>query len=79
MPRPRAGAARRHRNSDITYPARYNRGAVLPTYRRISLAAEKNYQAEYLGSGTFVIRKPKRKKHKTRQSRLRNPERGSRK
>jgi hypothetical protein len=24
------------------------------------LAAEKNYQAEYLGSGTFVIRKPKR-------------------
>jgi hypothetical protein len=43
------------------------------------LAAEKNYQAEYLGSGTFVIRKPKRKKHKTRQSRLRNPERGSRK
>ncbi|MGA2038234.1 MAG: hypothetical protein ABSH42_03065 [Bryobacteraceae bacterium] len=43
------------------------------------MAAEKNYQAEYLGSGTFVIRKPKRQKHKTRQSRLRNPERGSRK
>jgi hypothetical protein len=59
--------------------ARYNEGAVSPTNRRISLAAEKNYQAEYLGSGTFVIRKPKRQKHKTRQSRLRNPERGSRK
>jgi hypothetical protein len=43
------------------------------------LAEEKNYQAEYLGSGTFVIRKPKRQKHKTRQSRLRNPQRGSRK
>jgi hypothetical protein len=59
--------------------ARYNERAVLPTNRRISLAAEKNYKAEYLGSGTFVIRKPKRQKHKTRQSRLRNPERGSRK
>jgi hypothetical protein len=59
--------------------ARYNKKAVLPTKRRISLAAEKKYQAEYLGSGTFVIRKPKRQKHKTRQSRLRNPERGSRK
>ena len=43
------------------------------------MAAEKNYKAEYLGSGTFVISKPKRQKHKTRQSRLRNPQRGSRK
>jgi len=43
------------------------------------LADEKLYQAEYLGSGTFVIHKPKRKKHKVRQSKLRNPERGSRK
>ncbi|MGO9232383.1 MAG: hypothetical protein ACLQKA_24560 [Bryobacteraceae bacterium] len=43
------------------------------------MAAEKNYQAEYLGSGTFVISKPKRRKHKTHQSRLRNPQRGSRK
>jgi hypothetical protein len=42
-------------------------------------ADDKLYQAEYLGSGTFVIRKPKRKKHKVRQSKLRNPERGSRK
>jgi len=43
------------------------------------LAEDKIYRAEYLGSGTFVISKPKRKKHKMRQSQLRNPERGSRK
>jgi hypothetical protein len=40
---------------------------------------EKIYKAEYLGSGTFLISKPKRKKHKARQTRLHNPERGSRK
>jgi preprotein translocase subunit YajC len=43
------------------------------------LAEEKLYQAEYLGSGTFVISKPKRKRAKARQSRLKNPQRGSRK
>jgi hypothetical protein len=43
------------------------------------LAEDKLFQAEYLGSGTFVIRKPKRKKNKMRQSQLRNPQRGSRK
>jgi len=43
------------------------------------LADEKLYKAEYLGSGTFIISKPKRKKTKIRQSKLRNPERGSRK
>ena len=43
------------------------------------MADDKTYQAEYLGSGTFVIHKPKRKKNKMRQSQLRNPERGSRK
>ena len=40
---------------------------------------EKLYKAEYLGSGTFVISKPKRKKMKVRQSELKNPRRGSRK
>jgi hypothetical protein len=40
---------------------------------------DKLYKAEYLGSGTFVISKPKRKKIKMRQSHLRNPQRGSRK
>ncbi len=43
------------------------------------MADDKTYKAEYLGSGTFVISKPKRKKNKMRQSQLRNPERGSRK
>lgn len=43
------------------------------------LADDKLYRAEYLGSGTFVISKPKRKKIKMRQSRLKNLERGSRK
>jgi hypothetical protein len=43
------------------------------------LAEDKLYKAEYLGSGTFVISKPKRKKIKMRQSQLKNPQRGSRK
>ncbi|HUB77431.1 MAG TPA: hypothetical protein VMB03_01475 [Bryobacteraceae bacterium] len=43
------------------------------------MADDKLYKAEYLGSGTFVISKPKRKKGKVRQTQLKNPERGSRK
>jgi hypothetical protein len=43
------------------------------------MAEDKLYRAEYLGSGTFVISKPKRKKAKIRQSQLKNPQRGSRK
>jgi len=43
------------------------------------LADEKLYKAEYLGSGTFVISKPKRKKIKMRQTQLKNRKRGSRK
>jgi hypothetical protein len=43
------------------------------------LADDKVYKAEYQGSGTFVISKPKRKKIKARQSELKNPRRGSRK
>jgi hypothetical protein len=42
-------------------------------------AEEKLYKAEYLGSGTFVISKPKRKKSKLRQSRVKSPQRGARK
>jgi len=42
-------------------------------------AAEKLYKAEYVGSGTFIISKPKRKKQKQRQTRLKNPNPGSRK
>ncbi len=40
---------------------------------------EKLYKAEYVGSGTFLISKPKRKKTKQRQSNLKNVRRGSRK
>ena len=41
--------------------------------------SDKLYKAEYLGSGTFIISKPQRKKIKTRQSHLKNVRRGSRK
>ena len=40
---------------------------------------EKLYKAEYVGSGTFIITKPKRKKMKARQTNVKNPRRGSRK
>jgi hypothetical protein len=43
------------------------------------MADDKLYKAEYLGSGTFIITKPKRKAHKRRQTRLRSPQRGARK
>ena len=44
-----------------------------------TLANDKLYKAEYVGSGTFLITKPKRKKTKQRQSNLKNTTRGSRK
>jgi hypothetical protein len=37
------------------------------------------YQAQYLGSGTFIISKPKRKRRKLRQLRLKSPNAGMRK
>lgn len=37
------------------------------------------YRAEYLGNGTFIIRKPKRNPRKLRQLRLKSPNRGMRK
>jgi hypothetical protein len=40
---------------------------------------ENAYQAQYLGSGTFNISKPKRSKTKRRQAALKNRRRGSRK
>ncbi|HWR54574.1 MAG TPA: hypothetical protein VN428_25930 [Bryobacteraceae bacterium] len=42
------------------------------------MADEKLYRAVYVGSGTFIISKPKRKKIKQRQNRVRNPQRGAR-
>jgi hypothetical protein len=60
--------------------ARYNEGSIKATdIRRILLADDKLYQAEYVGSGTFIITKPKRKKTKARQTNVKNPRRGSRK
>jgi hypothetical protein len=43
------------------------------------MADEKLYKADYQGSGTFIISKPKRKARKIRQSKLKNPQRGARK
>ena len=40
---------------------------------------EGTYKAEYLGSGTFIISKPKRKGRKLNQSRVKSPQRGARK
>jgi hypothetical protein len=44
-----------------------------------TLADKQIYHSENLGSGTFSITKPKRKKAKQRQSHLKNIRRGSRK
>jgi preprotein translocase subunit YajC len=41
--------------------------------------SDKLYKSEYIGSGTFIISKPKRSKMKRRQSNLKNVRRGSRK
>jgi hypothetical protein len=43
------------------------------------LADDKLYSATYAGSGTFIISKPKRKRTKLRQSRVKSPQRGARK
>jgi hypothetical protein len=40
---------------------------------------EHTYQATYAGSGTFIIRKPKRSAKKRRQQRLKSPNTGMRK
>ena len=44
-----------------------------------SMAEDKLYKAEYVGSGTFIISKPKRKAAKRRQSKLKGTVRGARK
>ncbi len=43
------------------------------------MAEDKLYKTEYIGSGTFIISKPKRKPGKLRQSRVKNRRRGMRK
>ena len=42
-------------------------------------SSDKVYKSEYVGSGTFIISKPKRSKMKKRQMNLKNRRRGSRK
>ena len=59
--------------------ARYNEGSNRAIQEKPLWRTTRLYKAEYLGSGTFVISKPKRKKIKVRQSQLKNPQRGSRK
>jgi len=58
------------------------RAPAAGTLRRVHwsfMTDAKLYKAEYVGSGTFIISKPKRKKTKQRQSNLKNVKRGSRK
>ena len=43
------------------------------------MADQKTYKAEYVGSGTFIISKPKRKAKKLRQLRLKSRRAGMRK
>jgi hypothetical protein len=50
-----------------------------PEREKSPLAEKQLYKSENLGSGTFVITKPKRKSAKLRQTRLKNLKRGSRK
>jgi len=62
---------------------RYNDEFKFKADWRIAQLAEQNpeklYKAEYVGSGTFIISKPKRKKNKQRQAKLKNPNPGARK
>jgi hypothetical protein len=46
---------------------------------RTHMADDKLYSAQYIGSGTFIISKPKRKASKRRQSKLKGTVRGARK
>jgi len=47
--------------------------------KAVEKVKENLYQATYLGSGTFIISKPKRSKKKMRQLRLKSPGTGMRK
>jgi hypothetical protein len=42
------------------------------------MADDKLFKSEYIGSGTFIISKPKRKKIKQRLTKVRNPQRRAR-
>jgi len=53
--------------------------APSPVSYNKEMADDKLYQSIYIGSGTFIITKPKRKVRKLRQSRVKSPQRGARK
>src|SRR5262249_39101305 len=59
--------------------AKMNGTAYINPGDHTTLADENLYKAENVGSGTFIIRKPKRKSAKRRQTRLKNPKPGMRK
>jgi hypothetical protein len=59
---------------DAFYPVKFRYNETMAEQTEKSL-----YTAVYLGSGTFIIKKPKRKPGKLRQSRLKGTTRGARK
>jgi hypothetical protein len=59
--------------------AGYTGGSSQRERSTLADTGDKLYKSEYVGSGTFIISKPKRKKTKQRQSNLKNVTRGSRK
>lgn len=58
---------------------RYNEVRILIEEITVLAETKELYAAEYLGSGTFIIKKPSRKKHKLRQSRVKKLRAGMRK
>jgi hypothetical protein len=63
-----------------TCPAsRWFQGEAYWAILNIHMADDKLYSAQYIGSGTFIISKPKRKAAKRRQSKLKGTVRGARK
>jgi hypothetical protein len=70
------------RKTEIARRSRLNWSGIFVEETKLaenSSTGDKTYKAENLGSGTFIISKPKRKKIKMRQTDLKNPRRGSRK
>ena len=55
------------------------RRGVYALYWSFIMADDKLYSSQYIGSGTFIISKPKRKAAKRRQSKLKGTVRGARK
>jgi len=66
--------------SRVAFHPRRCCGRRSATMVKQAMADEKKlYRAEYMGSGTFRVTKPKRKPKKQRQTRVKNRQRGARK